>query len=192
MITRKNRAPRGFPSRRTRKFRANAIPSLRMTSQYFGDLPIIRSRKSCSSGPIEARTSALRARRWRSWHANGSLVWIDTVDYFLQPTPSGMADEAKQIVTPRPSLPGKYHVPTLWVPPQGLLGPGPHRARQELRGRGPEDGERLSPRPGVGGSPMPSGGLSSMAMAKLLARLRPASDGSASKMFLRPRVFLDT
>ena len=52
-------------------------------------------------------------------HANGSLVWIDKQDYWLQPAPSGYADESKQIVTPRPALPGKYHVPTLWLPLNG-------------------------------------------------------------------------
>ena len=52
-------------------------------------------------------------------HANGSLVWIDKVDYFLQPTPSGYADEAKQIVLPRPALPDKNHVPMLWRPLNG-------------------------------------------------------------------------
>ena len=52
-------------------------------------------------------------------HANGSLIWIDKADYFLQPVPSGYANEAKQIVLPRPALPGKFHVPTLWRP---LLG----------------------------------------------------------------------
>ena len=51
-------------------------------------------------------------------HANGSLVWIDKSDLFLHPAPSGYANEAQSSL-PRPALPGKFHVPTLWMPLNG-------------------------------------------------------------------------
>ena len=66
-------------------------------------------------------------------HANGAVVWIDTAEFFLQPTPSGYADEAKQIVTPRPAFLAKYHVPTLRGEPAGARSP---RSRSPRRRTG--------------------------------------------------------
>ena len=73
-------------------------------------------------------------------HANGSLVWIDSAEFFLQPAPSGYADPAKQIVTPRPALPAKYHVPTLWVALNGSWVQAPVERAQNYYATDPRTG----------------------------------------------------